>query len=222
MQTKQRIKILTDILMTILSVFLMGGTILFPNDRVHQILGMALCALWILHVVLNNRWFSSIFKGKHSPYRIMQIFVNLGVGLSALCLMISGLMMAWFLPVPNGLGIARVMHLVSSHWYYIFMCFHLGLHLGIIIFKLKPATNRINHKMKIFLSIILALICAYGIYAFILRGIWKYVFLSQEFFFFDLERGFIFFVLDYISILILIATVSYYLGKFLQQMSKKR
>lgn len=276
--------------MTILSIILMGGTVLFPSDKVHQILGMSLCVLWILHVILNNRWFSSIFKGKYSPYRIMQIVVNLGVALSAICLMLSGLTMAWFSPIPVGLGIARVMHLVSSHWYYIFMSLHLGMHLGTIIFKLKSIKNSANltansassansakilsekstksesskssvanlqnsagnsleksedsqssqssaeissrksassaksksHKVQIFLKILLGVICVYGIYAFIQRGFWKYVFYSQQFFFFDLERGYILFALDYLSILILIATISYYLGKFLQRKSKFR
>lgn len=266
MQGKQKIKISIDIIMTILSVILMGGTVLFPSDKVHQILGMSLCVLWILHVILNNRWFSSIFKGKYSAYRIMQIVVNLGVALSAICLMLSGLTMAWFLPIPVGLGIARVMHLVSSHWYYIFMSLHLGMHLGTIIFKLKSIKKSANltassassansqssaensseklensqssaeissrksassakpksKKVEIFLKILLGVICIYGIYAFIQRGFWKYVFYSQQFFFFDLERGYILFALDYLSILILIATISYYLGKFLQRKSKFR
>lgn len=283
MQSKQKIKISVDITMTILSIILMGGTVLFPSEKVHQILGMCLCVLWILHVILNNRWFSSIFKGKYSPYRIMQIVVNFCVMISAICLMLSGLTMTWFSPIHVGLGVARVMHLLSSHWYYIFMSLHLGMHLGTIIYKLKSikktksltassasskadsqssakvsqssgqvhldksanlqssaknlSENSENsqiqsenqqksksksRKFQVFLKIILALICVYGIYAFIQRGFWKYVFYSQQFFFFDLERGYILFVLDYFSILILIATVSYYLGKFLQKKSKKR
>lgn len=283
MQSKQKIKISVDIAMTILSIILMGGTVLFPSEKVHQILGICLCVLWILHIILNNRWFSSIFKGKYSPYRIMQIVVNLCVMISAICLMLSGLTMTWFSPIPVGLGVARVMHLLSSHWYYIFMSLHLGMHLGTIIYKLKSikrtksltassasskadsqssakvsqslgqvhldksanlqssaknlSENSENsqiqsenqqksksesRKFQVFLKIILVLICAYGIYAFIQRGFWKYVFYSQQFFFFDLERGYILFALDYFSILILIATVSYYLGKFLQKKSKKR
>lgn len=283
MQSKQKIKISVDITMTILSIILMGGTVLFPSEKVHQILGICLCVLWILHIILNNRWFSSIFKGKYSPYKIMQIVVNLCVTISAICLMLSGLTMTWFSPISVGLGVARVMHLLSSHWYYIFMSLHLGMHLGTIIYKLKSikrtksltassasfkadsqssakvsqslgqvhldksanlqssaknlSENSENsqiqsenqqksksksRKFQVFLKIILVLICAYGIYAFIQRGFWKYVFYSQQFFFFDLERGYILFALDYFSILILIATVSYYLGKFLQKKSKKR
>ena len=52
-----------DILITLLSIILMGGTILFPNDRVHQICGIALVILWVVHIVFNRRWYGALFKG---------------------------------------------------------------------------------------------------------------------------------------------------------------
>lgn len=216
MHLNPRAKMAIDIMMTILSIILMGGTMLFPDDRVHQILGAFLFVFFIIHIVFNHRWYNSIFRGKFPPYRIMQISVILAVDLSALCLMISGLMMAFMLP---GLGFARSVHLAASHWYYIFMCAHIGMHVGMIFSKIKFLGSKPNKSkfVLIFQHVVLALVCIYGIYAFIIRGIWKYLFLSQQFFFFDIERGYILFAVDYIAILILIATISYYLGKFLQK-----
>ena len=66
-------------------------------------------------------------------------------------------------------------------------------------------------------KILLVLVCAYGIYAFIARGVWKYLILRQQFFFFDLERGYILFALDYISIIILFATISHFIAKLLKK-----
>jgi len=40
-----RIRMPLDILMTILSILLLGGTVLFPDNRIHQIMGMSLLAL---------------------------------------------------------------------------------------------------------------------------------------------------------------------------------
>ena len=197
-----------DILMTVLSIILMGGAILFPDDRVHQIMGMSLLALWIMHVILNHRWLGSLFKGKYPPYRIMQLVVNFGVLICALFLMISGLLMAWFIPadwVGGALGFARTTHLLVSHWYYIFMAFHIGLHAAMIAGKIK-----IHGTVPRVVCLVISL---YGIYAFIIRGLWKYMFGLQQFFFFDFERGYVLFVLDYISIIVLFGTVSYYIGK---------
>ena len=83
MDTKQKIRMAIDTAMTVLSVVLMGGTVLFPDDRVHQVLGMALLALWIVHTVLHRTWYAALFKGKYPPYRIMQIVVNGGISVCA-------------------------------------------------------------------------------------------------------------------------------------------
>ena len=70
---------------------------------------------------------------------------------------------------------------------------------------------------KIISHILLFLACAYGVYAFIDRGVWKYLILKQQFFFFDLERGYILFAMDYISIIILFATISHFIAKLLKK-----
>ena len=88
------------------------------------------------------------------------------------------------------------------------MSLHIGLHVG-RLFQ--------NVTAKIIPRIILALVCAYGIYAFIARGVWKYLILRQQFFFFDLDRGYILFAIDYISIIILFAALSHLLAKSLKK-----
>lgn len=228
-----------DITMTALSIILMGGTVLFPNDKVHQILGMVLLALWAAHIALNRKWYGAVPKGKYNPYRIMQTAVNSCVLLCAVLLAVSGIMMAWFVPesVNVPLGFARTAHLVSSHWYYVFMSLHLGMHAGMIANKIRLSrTQQKSHsraltrespdKAKrikaIAAKVLLALVCGYGIYAFIVRGVGKYMFLRQQFFFLDLEKGYLIFALDYLSILVLIATASHWLGKALRAWNSGR
>ena len=216
MQAKQRVRMAIDTAMTFLSVVLMGGTILFPDDKVHQVLGMILLVLWIFHAVLHRNWYGSLFRGKYPQYRVMQIVVNLGISLCAIFLMTSGMMMAWFMPVSFGMEVARTMHLLSSHWYYLFMCAHLGMHMGMIFSQINGKCEKsASQRKSLFLRILLALVCAYGVYAFIVCKIGSYLFLRQAFFFLDLDRGYLLFFADYISILVLIAAVSYYAGKVL-------
>ena len=107
-----------------------------------------------------------------------------------------------------GLGFARIAHLLASHWYYLFMSLHIGLHMG-RLFQ--------NIVAKILPRILLVLTCLYGVYTFIARGVWKYLVLKQQFFFFDLERGYILFTMDYISIIILFATISHVIAKLLKK-----
>ena len=224
MNLTRKIRMPVDISMTILSVILMGGNYLFPADIVHEILGLALFLLWAVHISLNRRWYGAIFKGKYNPYRVMQTFINCGILICTIFLMISGIILSnhifTFLNIQGGLGFARIAHILASHWYYLFMSMHIGMHVGMIANKIaqkKDATNESSNQeskpqssaRKIIFRIVLALACAYGLYAFIIRGVWKYLFLQQQFFFFDLERGYILFALDYISIIILFATFSH-------------
>ncbi len=211
--TKTRhLRISIDITMTILSIILMGGNFLFPAEIVHEILGVGLFVLWTVHIALNRRWYGGIFKGKYNPYRVMQTVINCCILICTIFLMISGIILSnqlfTFLNIQSGLGFARIAHLLSSHWYYLFMSLHIGLHMG-RLFQ--------NVAVKSLPRILLALVCAYGLYAFIARGVWKYLVLKQQFFFFDLERGYILFAMDYISIIILFATISHFIAKLLKK-----
>ena len=232
MNLARKIRMPIDIVMTILSIILMGGNYLFPADIVHEIFGLVLFVLWAVHITLNRRWYGAIFRGKYNPYRIMQTIINCCILLCTILLMISGIILSnhifTFLNIQGGLGFARITHLIASHWYYLFMSLHIGMHVGMIANKIKQKrqvgkdsvdeahTTRAPTR-KIILHILLALACAYGLYAFIVRGVWKYLILQQQFFFFDLERGYILFAIDYISIIILFATLSHLIATILKK-----
>ena len=241
MTKPQRLRMSTDITMTVLSIILMGGNFLFPAEIVHEILGVALFVLWAMHIFLNHRWYGAIFKGKYNPCRIMQTVINCCILICTIFLMISGIILSnqlfTFLNIQSGLGFARIAHLISSHWYYLFMSLHIGLHVGVITNKMRhPApinchpelvsgssTNEMPKKVrhdklcKIIPRILLVLTSLYGLYAFFARGVWKYLILRQQFFFFDLERGYILFAMDYISIIMLFATISHFIAKLLKK-----
>ena len=233
MNKLNKIRLPLDIMMTLVSIVLMGGNFLFPAEIVHEILGVGLFVLWSVHIFLNRRWYASlaqasklitstnandrrsyeaIFKGKYNPYRIMQTVINCCILICTIFLMISGIILSnqlfTFLNIQCGLGFARIAHLLSSHWYYLFMSLHIGLHMG------RLFQNVATKKLP---CIFLVLTSLYGLYAFIARGVWKYLVLKQQFFFFDLERGYILFAMDYISIIILFATISHFIAKLLKK-----
>lgn len=253
MNKLNKIRLPLDIMMTLVSIVLMGGNFLFPAEIVHEILGVGLFILWSVHIFLNRRWYASlaqasklitstnandrrsygaICKGKYNPYRIMQAVINCDILICTIFLMISGIILSnqlfTFLNIQSGLGFARIAHLLSSHWYYLFMSLHIGLHVGMIAnrIKQKKIVGKDSSKeesqpqfkaRKIISHILLPLVCAYGLYTFIDRGVWKYLVLKQQFFFFDLERGYILFTMDYISIIILFATISHFIAKLLKK-----
>ena len=192
--------------MAVLTLILMGGNGLFYNafgevldsGLVHEILGVVLFVLWVIHIVWNRAWIKGFLKGKYNALRIVRTVINVGVIVCVLFLMISGVMLsnhvfAW-LGVESGASFARTAHMLASHWYLVFVSLHIGLHLSLFI-RGRVATG------------IAAALGAYGIYAFVARSLWKYLTLQQLFFFLDLEHGYLLFVLDYIAIMAMFAMV---------------
>jgi hypothetical protein len=231
MTGKQKGRMTLDLTMTVLSLILMGGSFFFPWDGVHEILGTVLLALWALHVVLNRRWYRALFKGHYNPYRLMQAVVNMTILVCAVALMVSGIMLSnhvfAFLHIYFGAGFARTLHLLASHWYFICMSLHIGMHVSMIFRQLagKKSADGQNVKSaarRLIMRIVLLAICGYGVYSFITRNIGKYLFLTQPFFFLDIDRGYVLFFTDYLSIVVLIAVISHYLATFLTVAGKHR
>ena len=221
MNTK-RLRLTLDIVMTLVSIVLMGGAYLFSANIAHEILGVALFVLWAVHITLNHRWYGAVFRGQYNARRVIQTVINFGILVCVIFLMISGIILSnhifTFLGIESGLGFARTAHLLASHWYYLFMSLHIGLHVEMII-RARPFDKLRDRRV---FRIIIILISLYGIYAFIIRGIWRYLILQQQFFFLDLERGYVMFALDYISIIILFATMVQILQMFFSTASHPR
>lgn len=221
---KSQVRMLMDIMMTAFSLILMGGNYFFAWDGVHEILGVSLFVLWAFHVMLNRYWYSSLFKGTYRAFRIMQVFVNSLILVCAILLMISGIMLSnhvfAFLNINSGANFARITHLLASHWYFIGISLHIGLHVEMIIKRMKK-NNTSEKRRNIFVAIIsrllLITICTYGAYAFISHGLWKYLILKEQFFFLDIEKGYILFFIDYLAIIIVFGAISHYLGKMIKK-----
>ena len=204
-----------EIPLTILSLVLMGGNMFFPWAPAHEIIGVLLIVVWAVHVYANRRWFKAVFRGRYNPYRIVQTVVNCGMLVCALFLAISGVMLSnhvfAFLGIESGASFARTTHLLASHWYFVFIALHIGLHVNVIFCRLGVAQLVMKSRsVTVATRVIVGLIGAYGVYAFIERGLWRYLTLQQPFFFMDLERGYVLFFVDYIAMIVALATAMYY------------
>ena len=215
-----------EIPLTFLSLSLMGGNMFLPWAPAHEIIGVALMVVWGVHIYANRRWFKATFRGRYNPFRVTQAVVNYGMLICVAFLAISGVILSnhvfAFLGIESGASFARTAHLLASHWYFVFISLHIGLHVGVIFNRLKVAqlvkgshgSASVSWKVVV-TRIIVALVSVYGIYAFVERGLWKYLTLQQPFFFMDMERGYILFFVDYVSIVALLAAALHYATKLL-------
>ena len=68
---RTKIRLMIDISMTVLLPFLMAYSLI--GEAFHEVVGTAIFVLFIVHHLLNRRWYGALFKGKYNARRIFQI-----------------------------------------------------------------------------------------------------------------------------------------------------
>lgn len=220
MKTKQIFKMAIDILMTALFLILMGYHI--TGNHLHEWLGATLFVLFIVHHILNRKWYCTIGRGKYTAFRIFMLLINSLLFASMIGMMVSGMMLSrevfGFLNFRAGM-FGRRLHMISTSWGFCLMSVHIGIHWGMVVSKVKKVSVK-KKWMTTFIQGVICVINIYGIYAFISRRVGERMLLLVEYAFFDYNESAVFFYADYVCIMIFFATLSYYLAKILRK--KKR
>ena len=205
MNPKARLKIVVDALMMLALLFLMGYQ--FWGDVAHEWVGAGMFILFIIHHLLNRSWYSSIFRGKYTPFRICRIVLDLAVCVDTVLLMISSAILSnyvfSFLNLRGGVAVARLLHMVSSYWGLILMSLHLGLHWGIFtdlgrkLLRLG-APGRLRQALTFAAG---AAVAIYGVIAFVRRDLPAYMLMQTQFVFLDFEEPKALFYPDYLAMM---------------------
>ena len=224
MKWKTILKIVVDIGMTVMLLFLM--TYERIGEATHEWLGIGMFVLFITHHILNRKWSWCVFKGKYTLFRIWQTVLVIGILLTMVGSMYSGVILSEhalsFLPIKGGRAFAREVHMISAYWGFVLMSLHLGLHWSMMMGMTKRFVKELPTAGKWLLRGIAALAAGYGVYAFIHREIRRYMLLINHFAFFDFEEPLIFFLADYVAVMALFVLVSHYFSKGLRYIVQKR
>ena len=179
-------KRIVDASMTVLLLFLMACQV--TGEMAHEWIGMGMTVLVIIHQVLNRKWYGAIFKGNFNPYRsvttILNILLLLSFALTAFC----GMSMSGY-AVPFLYGMAPVsfvrrMHLSMSHWAFVLMGLHLGMHIPAMTGGLK-----LKDQTKAVLACVFTCISGIGLWLFLRNGMPGYLFFRVPFAFLDYEKA---------------------------------
>ena len=84
--------------------------------------------------------------------------------------------------ISGASGTLRTIHMTFAYWGFVLMSFHLGLHIRAVS---APFTKKMNKTVRTLLAIIFLIISAYGVYAFVKRGIGDYLLMKAMFAFLD-------------------------------------
>lgn len=197
--TKRRI---LDAAMVVVLPLLMAYSLI--GETFHEAAGMLMFVLFLLHHWFNRAWWKNLRKGRYSPQRVFQTTLNLLLQLFMIVQPLCGILMSkhlfTFLPTDGLSSVARAIHLPLANWGFVLMSLHAGTHLGSIL----PAGKG---KAAAFGG--LSVIALYGVYAFFKRQIPDYLLLRLPFAFFDYSEPRIFFLADYLAVMILFAMLGY-------------
>lgn len=225
MKPKSIIKLTVDILMTLALLFVMGYQ--FWGEAPHEWVGTGMFLLFIVHHILNWRWYKTIFKGKYNTQRVLILCIDLLVFVSMLAQIYSSIVMSRyvfdFLPFSGNMSLARRLHILGAYWGFLLMSLHLGIHWNMILGMLGKVagTKKRSKARSIICFIIGAVIACYGIWTFISRDFLTYLFLKSEFVFLDYSEPKILFYIDYIALMGLCIFIAHYSTNLIHKLRRK-
>lgn len=220
MKPKQAMKLCVDAAMTLGLLFQMGYHLW--GDTAHEWAGAGMFVLFILHHILNWRWWAGIYKGRYTAVRTLQVVIDLLILAAMLGLMVSGVILSSkvfaFLHIRGHMAFARRLHMLASSWGFLLMSAHLGLHWGILL-GIAQSTGRTRLSGKSsspWPTTLGALVAVYGVVAMVKRDLATYLFLRSEFVFLDFSESKILFYLDYLAIMGTFIFLFYFATKLLR------
>ena len=219
MKAKQIVRTIVDVGMLLALLCLMAYPI--TGEALHEWIGVGMTALLIIHHILNNRWYRSLFKGKYNAYRILSTVTNTlllcSIALTAFCGMSMSSHAVPFLYGMANTVFARTAHLALAYWSFALMGFHLGLHLPAIMAKIKP-----NKAAKIVCAAAFTVTACLGLWLFIRSGIPDYMLFRTHFAFFDYEKAATLVFLENIAIESFFAFLGANAVRLIRSLSKKQ
>lgn len=194
-----------DLAMTALIPLLMAYSLI--GESFHEIAGSLMFLLFIVHHLINRRWWIGLFKGKYSPARVFRTVVNFLLLVFMFLQPVSGILISkhlyTFVRVGQLTARAREIHLAGAYWGLMLMCIHAGIHLRVPMTRLGKRKSRLAAVIRD----AAAVISIWGIHVFLKRNLAAYMFLQQKFAFIDPSQSKLVFFIEYLAMMILFATL---------------
>lgn len=225
MKKKTVIKMILDIFMIILLPLLMIQAI--AGEQLHEWLGIIMLIVFVIHHLLNMNWHKNLLRGKYQSTRLIGTLINILIFICMILSAISGIMLSQyafvFFNINFGISFARATHMICTHWMFVLISFHLGMHVKVIKNYIENSSKRkFGSVFKKAIVIFIIMIDIYGLKIFIDTQLWQYMFYQSQFIFYDFNRLAFNVYLDYGSMMILFSTIGYWISKILKNITLKK
>ncbi len=208
----KKIRIIIDVVMYIFFIVLMGHHI--TGNLIHEILGTGIIILFIIHNLLNIKFYKTVFKGKYNLRRMLLTIIDALLLLSMIGIIVSSMIIsndvfAFFNIQTTSFGLK--LHMISTSWGFMVMSIHLGLHLNSLINKINKKMKRSTFEYLYYLVFYMFLV--YGVYSLIKLNILSDMFLLNPFKAYVFDEKQVVFYLHVISSSLSISLTIYLLNK---------
>ena len=198
----KKVKMLVDIAMAVVFIMLMCNQI--TGIFAHEILGISVIVLFIIHQILNFNYYKNILQGKYNKLRIAYLIIDILLLIMMIVMILSATFISRytlkFLNLSND-SLGRELHILSAYSIYMLIGLHIGLHYNSIV-KLKK-------ENKIVLNIFMCLFAiVFGIQGFIKKEFINKLTLQNLYPIYS-EQNFLMILIDYIGILIMFIMIGY-------------
>ncbi|MBR1759227.1 MAG: DUF4405 domain-containing protein [Lachnospiraceae bacterium] len=197
----KKARLIVNIGMVLLLPLLMAYSLI--GEKFHEIIGTVMTVLIVIHLIQNRQWLGAIFKGRYNVRRTFQTILDILLLVFMVLQPVSGILMSkhlyTFIQVPGVSSIMRQIHMALAYWGFVLMSIHAGTH------QVAPMKRLFIKNGKVFAALLVGLGCisTCGVTAFMKRGFPGYMSGSVAFAFFDFSEVRLFFILDYLAIMIL-------------------
>lgn len=182
------------------------------GNALHEVLGAAMFAFLAVHLVLNRAWFWTAFAGKrvieyrvHSVTNVLLMAVMVATAVSAVP--VSRFLFA-FVGLDGGPD-ARKVHVGLATWGYLLMALHLGFHTATLATRFRGAHRPPVRGHGLLVAGVLA-VGLWGVRALFVHEIGPKLVFFYGFSFWDPAVPQVFVLVDYLALLVLVATLGHY------------
>lgn len=200
-------KIIVDILLFLFMLLEFSRGYMEPIF--HEIFGVILIILVIIHLILNRHYIKSIDKGKYNATRMITLVINIIFFMTFVLSLICGILSSQDLfSILNVQSLTLVeLHKIFAYISLIFMGLHLGVNFNAMFGTIK---KKIKHNFLIYLIEIVIVI--YGIYSFMKLNILEHV--TGVYGFSMIEGNIYLNITRYFMIVMMIAIIMHHIQSF--------
>ena len=226
MPVKLATRLSLDLVMTLL--ILLEFAYRLTGSTLHELIGLAMLCLFIVHGAWNWRWFVALGKGRYAAQRLASTTINALLLVAVLLMMASGVLNSDLLYSLTQVELdllPRELHTAAAYWLLILVGVHLGMHWKTVMAEARKlaggAWDSLPSPLRaLSMNVISAGLVTYGIFASFARSVFSRLTAYYSFGNSEVDESMVEFFAQYAAIVGLYAVLTYQALRFFKNRSR--